>query len=278
MGSTEMKAESNELASVPDSNKNVITFILIACGEKYISMANNLIASMQLLANESYKVVIFTDDPSGFNLASSTTVTLISISELKWPEASLLRFEIIAKHSDMFLTDFLVYIDVDTLILNSVTVSDLKLDTFEIFFVHHPGTYNRGLLRYVVKRIVVPSWETNRKSRSFVPWYRRRTYVYGAIFGGKTNSILRMCSELSIRSQSDTDNNFYPISYDESHLNWWVAYSREKFTILPPQFSFVEEYPWLAQIENAKIRIISKPQELIAEKNLLEKNRNRSDL
>jgi hypothetical protein len=277
MGNTELKADQSEMDSIPGSNEKVITFVLIACGHEYIAMANDLLVSMKSLAEDSYKVVVLSDDPSRVDLKSSKNVTVVSIPKLEWPEASLLRFEIIAKHSKIFVTDYLIYLDVDTLILDSFNVSELKLDTFRIFFVHHPGTYNRNLLRNIVKRFVLPSWETNRKSKSFVPWNRRRIYVYGAIFGGETQSILKLCNELSSRSRSDIDNNFYPISYDESHLNWWVAHSSENFVILTPRFAFVEEYPWLNKIENPKILIISKPQELVMVKNALEKNRNRSN-
>ena len=252
-----------------------VSFVIIAIGAKYVDMAVKLCSSIDEYFADSFELVVFTDDLAKFSFPTfKTNIKLVETESLKWPEATLFRFHLISTNKDQLLGKYILYIDADTILKKRMTVADLFSLDLEMSFVQHPGTFRRGLLRYAYKRLVKPSWETNRTSMSYVPWFRRRHYVYGGIWGGRREQVLSMCSLLRESIDADLAIDFYPKSYDESYLNCWVSMNK-KWNLLSPRFAYAEEFPWLRSISDPFIVVVNKPSDIVDEKKSLEKNENR---
>ena len=252
-----------------------VTFVVIAIGQKYVEMAMQLCSSINYFFVDSFELIVFTDDTERFlSLELKSVIKLVKTESFKWPEATLLRFHLISKNKELITGKYILYIDADTILKRKLNSSNLFSPELEMSFVQHPGSYQRGPLRFLYKRLVKPFWETNKISMSYVPWFRRRHYVYGGIWGGKRDEVVRMCFQLKKLIDTDLAIGFYPISYDESYLNNWVS-TNKKWKLLSPRFAYAEEFPWLKSISDPFIVVVNKPSAIVNEKKKLEKNENR---
>ena len=253
---------------ISDKSKN-FTFVIIATGSDYLEMALTLVRSIRNAFSSECQIVLFTDLSIPHD-ESLNIDTCIKIKSLKWPEASALRFEIINANRDQFSGDVVIYLDADTVVNSYFGLNEILPNHQQLFFVEHPGYFNRDLLRNIYKRLIKSSWETNRKSWSRVPVFKRRNYVYGAIFGGKRESFLKMVEVLATETKIDIDKGFYPRSYDESYLNSW--YSRFGGNLLSPRFACTSKFPWLASLSDPVIEIFEKNALIVSQKKMLDKN------
>jgi len=252
-----------------------VSFVIIATGPKYVDMALNLCTSIHDYFADTFELVIFTDDLVKFSsFPLNSRIKLVKTESLRWPEATLLRFHLISTNENQLLGDHILYIDADAILRKRLTTLDLFSPGVDMSFVQHPGTYRRGPFRYIYKRLIKPSWEDNKSSKSYVPWFRRRHYVCGGVWGGKREQVLRMCFTLRKSIDSDLEIGFYPKSYDESYLNSWASQNR-KWQLLSPKFAYAEEFPWLVSLLDPFIVVLNKPSDMVEEKNSLEKNENR---
>lgn len=247
----------------------VLTFVVIATGKEYLLMAKTLIETIRENFLSNCEIVLFTDLKKE-NLVSYKMCKIVEIKSLKWPEASALRFDILYAHQYEIPGDVIVYLDADSLIKSKFDIDDLLGEKDRLFFVEHPGYFNRDLIRNVYKRLIKSSWETNRKSWSRVPLSKRRTYVYGAIFGGQRDSFFKMLAILAQETKKDIDRGFFPRSYDESYLNSW--YARFGGNLLTPEFAWTSKFKWLSQISKPFIEIFEKDASVIRVKKVLDKN------
>jgi hypothetical protein len=191
-------------------------------------------------------------------------IKLYEIEALKFPEASAERYNIYSRHNDNYTEDFLVAIDADMLIVKSVSFEDLILGKFAISLVQHPGFYReaklkfstqalRNLIYYINKR-GHGSWESNRKSKAFVPRRRRRKYVCGGIWFGRNEEFKELVKKLYLLTEIDkSTGEGYPIWHDESYLNKWA--SENEFNLLSPIYCFSLSYPNLKNLEPVIIAI-----------------------
>jgi len=253
---------------ISDKTKN-FTFVVIATGEEYFEMALALIKSIRHVFSTECQVVLFSDLPLPKD-ESLIVDTCIEIKSLKWPEASALRFEIMNAYRDQLSGDVIIYLDADTVVNSYFELKDILPNHQQLFFVEHPGYFNRDLLRNIYKRTIRSSWETNRSSWSRVPILKRRNYIYGAIFGGKRESFLKLLQVLATETKIDIDRGFYPRSYDESYLNSW--YSRYGGNLLSPRFAWTSKFPWLSSISDPIIEIFEKDPFIGSQKRMLDKN------
>ena len=253
---------------ISDKPKN-FTFVVIATGGDYFEMALELVKSIRRVFSMECQIVLFTDLPIPQD-ESLNVDTCIKIKSLKWPEASALRFEIMNANRDLLSGDVIIYLDADTVVNSYFELNEILPNQQQLFFVEHPGYFNRDLLRNIYKRLIRSSWETNRKSWSRVPVLKRRNYVYGAIFGGKRESFLKMVQVLATETKIEIDRGFYPRSYDESYLNSW--YSRYRGNLLSPRFAWTSKFPWLSSISDPVIEIFEKDAIIVSQKKMLDKN------
>ena len=245
------------------------TFVIIATGSDYFDMAMTLVKTIRNAFSGDCQVVLLTDLPVSHDERLNID-TCIKIESLKWPEASALRFEIMNANKDEFTGDVIIYLDADTIVNSHFGLNDVLPNHHQMFFVEHPGYFNRDILRNIYKRLIKSSWETDRKSWSRVPILKRRKYVYGAIFGGRKEFFLKMVEVLAKETAIDISRGFYPRSYDESYLNSW--FSRYGGNLLSPRFAWTSKFPWLSSIYNPVIEIFEKDSAIVSQKKILDKN------
>jgi hypothetical protein len=249
----------------------VATIAIVATGDIYVNYARNLIYSLSkhFCLGSDFQILLFTDvNDLELEVGQRVQLDLKKIPAMSWPHASLDRFKIIYDNRSLIKSERLIYLDSDLRLISEIKRSDeiLKKD---IFFVEHPGFHNRDLFRNLYKRFVNVSWESNRKSKAFVRLTKRKYYVYGAIFGGTTKSILEMCAALKGRILDDEKINFYARSYDESHLNFWFTLCNDE-SLLSPEYAYVPDYPWLKHLQNPKIEAITKEDLEVLDKEMKE--------
>lgn len=196
-------------------------------------------------------------------------VVVTRIEPYGWPDATLLRYEIFSKHSHLFTTDCLMYLDADMLICkNFINFFDLQCQGSDVIGVLHPGYWrpSRKVIFYLnnPKMIIgdvrqffkiggIGSWETNHKSLAFVKRRLRRQYYCGGVWLGQTHSVLQMINVLSKRVNMDLRNGIIAKWHDESHLNYWFANNPHQ--TLGPEFCFVKEYVYLQSLEPVIIAV-----------------------
>jgi hypothetical protein len=184
------------------------------------------------------------------------------IPNYKWPEATLLRYQIFNEAAEEILEDILMHLDADMLINESPLETIIKNSTTDqVCLVSHPGYwrpkafitranfYRKNLtfllndLRMTLKIGGLGSWEMDRKSAAYVPRRYRRNYVCGGTWFGERGRFLTMVSELSRNVTVDLNHNKVAIWHDESHLNSWST--QNSHFIIDPELCFVPSYPQL---------------------------------
>jgi hypothetical protein len=246
-----------------------LTFIVIATGKTYLEMALVLIRTIRKEFPADCEIVLFTDQVNE-RIDQREVNSWVIVESLKWPEASALRFEIMNNNKKEFSGDVLIYLDADTIVRTNFDLNQILPNQQGMFFVEHPGYFKRGFIRYIYKRLLNSSWETDRQSWSRVPISKRRKYIYGAIFGGEKESFLKMIKILASETKKDIERGFYPRSYDESYLNSW--YARYGGNLLSPKYAWTPKFPWLSEIRDPVFEIYEKNEEIEDLKKRLDKN------
>lgn len=208
---------------------------------------------------------VFTDNPEECLYLKSTVsnidVKVFKIESLKWPEATLMRYEIFRKFSDELNSEFIMHLDADMLIHeNFITLLEKTIMKHPISLVAHPGYFRPRKLKKLklyfchpqilmrdVKRYAtmggIGSWETSEKSKAYVPRDKRRSYVCGGTWLGKSSAVKKLFVQLSNEVESDYKNGVMATWHDESHLNNWA--SRNEFNLLSPSYCSDPSYPQL---------------------------------
>jgi hypothetical protein len=219
--------------------------------------------------NEIPKVVV---ERLGANLVK------VPFESAPWPMPTLLRYELLAKAADKVKGEIVMHLDADMLFVSSLSKNDLEKLTQDnnITLVRHPGFFRPRYFsrvefyikhpRYVLSDLKsfvlnggIGSWEKSNSSLAFVPRNGRKVYVCGAIWLGKSESIIDLCRLLSERINKDLSNNIIAKFHDESHLNWFAANNVVK--LLTPKYCFEGKYPQLKHLVPIIIAV-DKPKEL----------------
>lgn len=211
---------------------------------------------------------VFTDQVArarqvALNLTRAT-VNIVEIEPLRWPEATLLRYEIFDAHDDELSQDVLVHLDADMLVLRATGAELTPLHwRGGIALVRHPG-YRRPAtptrlamyarnprmaasdVRSLLRLGGIGSWETDPTSRAFVPKPDRHTYVCGGTWMGRHDSLKSMIKELAIRTRADLEEGRIAVWHDESHLNWFA--SRHEVTVLDSEYCYAPGYPSVSDL------------------------------
>lgn len=211
---------------------------------------------------------VFTDQVSEINAFISTLsrvhVNVIGIPPLLWPEATLLRYELMDSHRNQLSQNILVHLDADMQL-----VSDLgnELDPSKwvngICLVRHPGYrrpggINRAKLYFkhpgislrdiysIIKFGGIGRWETDPNSAAFVSRSKRGTYVCGGTWFGLHEEFLSMVHLLATNTRRDLDNGIIAVWHDESHLNSYFAVTET--SLLDSDYCFADKFPSLAGV------------------------------
>ena len=192
-----------------------------------------------------------------------------------WPEATLLRYELISKKIDFYDNEILVYIDADMLIKQDLVsrILDLELNQ-TICLVRHPGYWREPGLRARIHRSInfpilvskdavmklriggLGSWERNKDSLSYVPRMKRHKYFCGGFWLGTRSHFTDMTSRLAEAVNEDLKRNIIATWHDESHLNKWAT--DNIFQELTPSYCFDPTYSNLQGLPEI-VRAVQKP-------------------
>jgi len=239
---------------------------------KYINYWKEQATSLNTQINEYSRVsvFVFTDRVEEALNHSQTlnrlSVKVIAIPNYGWPDATLLRYEIMKSNFFLFSDqDVLVYLDADMKVV-------APLDTRPFFkemkggmnLVRHPGYFRESGLRaakfYFLNPLILirdfyslaltgglGSWETNAKSEAFVERRYRDKYYCGGIWWGLRESVHDLVSKLALDVEADSKKDVIAKWHDESHLNHWA--SKNVFSESPPTVCYEASYPWLANLK-----------------------------
>jgi len=230
--------------------------------EMALSVERNLFPDQEVVMH------VFTDrvvDAKSMALQfSRVTVNVVEIDQLKWPEATLLRYEVFDAHRDFLQQDVIMHLDADMLVVDKVGP---ELWPFNwpggIALVQHPGyrrpkgrnlalLYIRNPRMLVIDLLTtarlggIGSWEIESSSCAFIPRRLRRRYFCGGTWMGMREPFLAMVHELAQRVRADLDNGIIATWHDESHLNWFAA--QNETGILGSEHCYAPNFPNLADL------------------------------
>jgi hypothetical protein len=217
-------------------------------------------ASRNLFPDATVTFHVFTNIVPTYEQSKDLGENVIThrIEDLRWPEATITRYEIIAKEMSKVITDVIVYLDADMLINETIALKEIfDHESDSMVLVRHPGYwrppfredktfYLRHLFLAIsdlVRRLIIGgigSWESNEKSTSFVKRSDRRFYYCGGFWMGKKEAIISFAEAMYQNVSKDLDNNVMAIWHDESHLNKWAT--TNAFRTHSPSYCFAEGF------------------------------------
>lgn len=251
------------------------TFISIATG-KY---TDYLLASIESYRNLRIETpiqwVILSDNVSKLRSEliddESLRFTVVEIEALGWPDATLLRYQLISSIELLIDGEVIVYFDADMRFVNIPTFLEFNWkSSAPLYFTAHPGYYVEGFHSFVSLAYRAPktflkffkvwlvegglgTWEKRKSSSAFVKRRQRTRYFCGGVWFGDRLNILNMCKQLSERTQMDSSKGIVARFHDESHLNWYATTVKD-FIVLPPENCFAEGY---ANLRNISARVVA---------------------
>ena len=158
---------------------------------------------------------------------------------LEWPYITLKRFEIINKaRADLDSMDWLVFLDADTRVVDTVTEEEFFSDK-PYFGVHHP-CHALGMQPHDK---YPGAFETNTNSRAGVTEEDDTSMYYqGCLWGGRVPEVLDMIEELDSRVEEDLSNDVIAVWHDESQLNKFYSEIKEDVHLLGPEYAYPEVF------------------------------------
>lgn len=182
------------------------------------------------------KYLVFTD---GDVPEAPDNAVVYKQEHLDWPYITLYRFKIIQNALDEIVDcDWLVFLDADMAVVDTVTVTEFFSDK-PYLGVHHPCHF----LKFPPHNQPPGSFETNPLSTAKVPDdYDFSIYWQGCLWGGKVPEVMSMMDELNARISLDEENNVIAQWHDESHLNAFYAQNKDLVHTLGPEFAFPEVF------------------------------------
>jgi len=183
------------------------------------------------------KIIVFSD---GEIDDLPENISFYKQDHLKWPFITLKRFEIIKKAiKDIQDSDWFIFMDADTLVVDEVSCEDIIDETKDFIGVHHPCHF----MKMNPHTKFPGSFETNEKSLAHVT-EEDDTSVYwqGCLWGGKSKNIVQLLDVLEERINHDLNEGVIAIWHDESHLNKFFIENKEKVNTLSPSFAYPEVF------------------------------------
>jgi hypothetical protein len=260
-------AEGEYLEVNPES----INFVSIATNNYLDFWKKQALSLDKFLGSDSTaKLYLFTDQVDAARSFSKQfeklSIEIFEIPNYGWPEATLLRFEILENSPiDWGTNDVFIYLDADMEAVDTITPSDfIDTEIDAMTLVRHPGPYRpcgiELLVLYashpfvllidlisLIRKGGLGAWEAGKASKAYVPRAQRTSYYCGAIWWGRGQRFLELISSLSIRTSQDSANGVMARWHDESHLNWWATVNSHN--VKSPAFCFASNFPWLSGVK-----------------------------
>lgn len=240
--------------------------VLIIATNKYVNFLPELLDSIEkkLFVDALGQILVFTNEPDAVSVENTGRIRVqtISIPGYGWPDATLRRYEVFKENWHLVEGELVIYVDVDALVVAETNLADLvrdmKKSNSQVFVVRHPGYYRRDLKTWIAARRNRGIWESDKRSKAYVPLTKRITYVAGGVWGGYKDALLRMIGNLASNVEDDLTRGLIAISHDESHLNSWIT--RNRVMKLSPAWVYAPGYKNLDGIEPI-IEVLHKPVE-----------------
>ena len=187
------------------------------------------------LPNSEKTILAFTDGTGDF----PDDIKVYHQEHLDWPYITLKRFEIINKARTVIEDcDWVVFIDGDALVVDTITEEEFFNKDKPLFGVHHPCHY----LGMDPHTKAPGAYEQNPKSEAYVDVSKSLPPVYwqGCLWGGKVPEVCAMIDELEARVNRDLDNNIVALWHDESQINRYFLERTMDVHTLGSQYAYPE--------------------------------------
>jgi len=229
--------------------------LLIVATGKYDSFIEPLLESARRYFCPGHEVTyyVFTDGV----IPKADDIVEIYQKRLGWPYDTLMRNSIYHEHKDVFSDeDYLFALDADMLFVDTVgsEIFGERVATL------HPG--------YATTGKSFP-YETNPKSRAYIPKKKGSMYFAGGFFGGSQKGFAHIIRETTERVQEDLNHGIIAVWHDESQWNRYCI-DYKPTVILTPSYCYADLVELGYSKKSAKIFNRMFPKKLVA----LTKNHN----
>lgn len=235
-------------------------------------MATSLIQHTQDKSN--LKIVLFTDQMHAAQVFArdqhpEISFEFIEIPNYQWPEATLLRYEVLSRKLNEIEVEYFIYIDSDMMIMKDLLAELQQINVNnKMYFVAHPGyrlrnssliTSTISLLKMRILRAINPkyrgAWESNPESTAYIPIRQRKIYLHGAFWFAQRESFLSFVRTCAKNVAIDSQNGVMASWHDESHLNsFYVIHGgnilSSRFSWHPRYAKFLDKEPIIVSVEN----------------------------
>lgn len=227
-----------------------------------------LSADAVTLIQDRVTFFVFTDAPAAVDdfkkQLKNVEVRAFETLPYRWPDATLLRYQIFDSQIESLNTDLLMHLDADMQFrFNPWDRIKGKIEKDLVCLVEHPGYWRPSGKRLVNLYISHPllylrdlrlkliygnigAWERNHSSKAYVKKAKRKKYYCGGTWFGERIAIGKLIRKLKQDVVSDQKQNLIAIWHDESHLNKWAT--ENNYGIETPELCFFEKYKHLNEL------------------------------
>lgn len=221
---------------IQGKEKTYTIAVLYICTGKYVAFWKKFYESFEenFLKNSQVEYFVFTDAENLYQQQENPRIHKIYQSNLGWPGNTLFRFRMfntLKENLEQF--DYTFFFNANTICAKTITEQEFLPEKEELLVVQHPGFYNTNIMKL--------PYERRRKSSAYIPYGKGKTYVYGAVNGGKTKSYLAMCEQLEKEIDEDYQRGVIARWHDESHLNHYI-WKHKNYRLLSPAYAYPENY------------------------------------
>ncbi len=215
-----------------------VAVVFIGTG-KYLNFLPSWYESCEqyLFPDIQKKYIIFTD---GEITESPENSVVYKQEHLEWPFITLYRFKMLKKaFNEIKDCDWMLFLDADMRVVDTVLPEDLFDDTKKYIGVHHPCDY----LEMPPHNQAPGAFEIREISNAGITESDNiSVYYQGCLWGGKVPDVLDLIEELDRRIDDDYEKNVIAIWHDESHLNKFYAERPDEINTVSPSFAYPEVF------------------------------------
>jgi hypothetical protein len=265
----------------PVGETNFSIGVMSVATNVYLDYWKAMVQSANSVSNPEDAVTffVFTDNPkeaeSFAQKLKNVRVRTFEIEPYRWPEATLLRYQIFETNIRELDTDILMHLDADMFIAsNPWPRIKASLLENEICLVKHPGFWRpKGIeklflyasnplmlyrdMRLMIVKNGLGSWESNENSKAFVKRGLRTNYYCGGTWYGQNQSISKLLNGLAKQVNEDLEKGVIADWHDESHINKWST--ENVHASENPELCYDGTYPQLKRLKPIIIAV-RKPQ------------------
>lgn len=202
-------------------------------------------AEEKLFPGVEKQYFVFTDGDLGGEIPENMTV--VPQDHLPFPYITLYRFDIINRSmKEIEKCDYLLFLDADTMVVDTVEFDEVFPKGIHLTGVHHPC----HALKMAPHTEFPGAFETNPASKCAIkPGEDISMYWQGCLWGGRMKEAKALVQELDYRVKADEENGIVAIWHDESQINRYFMDNRDKVHTLEPQYAYPEVFQAFMEVE-----------------------------